>query len=146
VDERSPLRASRRRNLVPDQGRQQQDRPRDLPAVPGASRMSRILTVAGRQPVGDMGWHEHERPLRAAPRTTTRTGGGSMTLYYADEYVTLHHGDALEVLRQLPGESLNCCITSPPYFGLRDYEQNGQYGLESSPAEYVETMRALFAE
>jgi DNA modification methylase len=69
-----------------------------------------------------------------------------MTLCYADESVTLHHGDSLEVLRTLPDQSVDCCVTSPPYFGLRDYGIEGQYGLEASPAEYVETMRALFAE
>ena len=69
-----------------------------------------------------------------------------MSLYYSDESVTLHHGDALDVLRTLPSGSVNCCVTSPPYFGLRDYGQVGQYGLEASPAEYVETMRALFHE
>jgi DNA modification methylase len=66
--------------------------------------------------------------------------------YFADESVTLWHGDSLEVLRTLPDRSVDCCVTSPPYFGLRDYGEPGQYGLESSPAEYVETMRALFAE
>ena len=66
--------------------------------------------------------------------------------YYSDDAVTLWHGDALEVLRNLPDGSVDCCVTSPPYFGLRDYGEAGQYGLEASPAEYVETMRALFAE
>lgn len=41
---------------------------------------------------------------------------------------------------------MDCIVTSPPYFGLRDYGQEGQYGLESSPPEYVETMRGLFSE
>lgn len=66
--------------------------------------------------------------------------------YYRDDSVTLYHGDALEVLRDLPDSSVDCCVTSPPYFGLRDYGIEGQYGLEESPAEYAETMRALFAE
>lgn len=66
--------------------------------------------------------------------------------YYSDDSVTLHHGDALGVLRTLPDASVDCCVTSPPYFGLRDYGEDGQYGLEASPAEYVETMRAVFAE
>lgn len=66
--------------------------------------------------------------------------------YYADNAVTLYHGDALAVLATLPAGSVDCCVTSPPYFGLRDYCEPGQYGLESSPAEYVETMRAVFAE
>lgn len=69
-----------------------------------------------------------------------------MTPHYTSEDVTLYHGDSLSVLRDLPNASVDCCVTSPPYFGLRDYGQPGQYGLEASPAEYVETMRALFAE
>lgn len=69
-----------------------------------------------------------------------------MKPYYADEQVTLYHGDSLDVLRTLPDGSVNSCVTSPPYFGLRDYGEPGQYGLEASPAEYVETMRDLFAE
>lgn len=69
-----------------------------------------------------------------------------MKPYYADESVTLHLGDALTVARELPDGSADCIVTSPPYFGLRDYGAEGQYGLEDSPAEYVETMRALFAE
>ena len=69
-----------------------------------------------------------------------------MSVYYSDEQVTLHLGDALEVLRTLPDESVDCVVTSPPYYGLRDYGTDGQYGLEDTPAEYVETMRAVFAE
>ena len=69
-----------------------------------------------------------------------------MTPWFADDSVTLYHGDALAVARELPSESADCIITSPPYFGLRDYGIPGQYGLEASPAEYVETMRMLFAE
>jgi len=69
-----------------------------------------------------------------------------MKPYYEDDLVTLYHGDALEVARTLPSESADCIVTSPPYFGLRDYGNDGQYGLEATPAEYVETMRALFSE
>ena len=66
--------------------------------------------------------------------------------YYQDDHVTLYHGDSLATLRQLDSASVDCCVTSPPYYGLRDYGQPGQYGLEESPAQYVETMRALFSE
>lgn len=66
--------------------------------------------------------------------------------YYQDDQVTLWHGDALAVLREMQDGSANCIVTSPPYFGLRDYGVDGQLGAESSPAEYVENMRALFAE
>jgi DNA modification methylase len=69
-----------------------------------------------------------------------------MTVHYSDDQVTLYHGDALDVARTLPDASADCIVTSPPYFGLRDYGVKGQYGLESSPAEYVERMRVLFTE
>lgn len=60
--------------------------------------------------------------------------------------VRLYHGDALDVLRQLPDGSVDCCVTSPPYWGLRDYGVDGQIGLESTPAQFVSTMVAVFGE
>lgn len=69
-----------------------------------------------------------------------------MSEYYSDDQVRLLLGDALEVLRELPDEFVDCCVTSPPYFGLRDYGTAGQYGLEATPAQYVETMRQVFTE
>lgn len=69
-----------------------------------------------------------------------------MTPYYSDESVTLWHGDAAAVLAGLPEKSVQCVVTSPPYFGLRDYGVDGQLGLEESPAEYVDALRAVFAE
>lgn len=66
--------------------------------------------------------------------------------YYADDQVTLLLGDALEVAHRMDSGSVDCIVTSPPYFGLRDYGTEGQYGLEASPAEYVERMRRLFSE
>ncbi len=58
----------------------------------------------------------------------------------------IHEGDALAVLRTLPEASVNCCVTSPPYFGLRDYGMPGQIGLETSPAEYVCHLVEIFEE
>lgn len=55
-------------------------------------------------------------------------------------------GDALECLRLMPSESVDCVVTSPPYWGLRDYGVAGQMGLEATPAEYVAGMVAVFAE
>lgn len=69
-----------------------------------------------------------------------------MSVYYQDAQVTLHHGHALTVARELPTGSVNCIVTSPPFYGLRDYEVEGQYGLEATPAEYVDNMRVLFGE
>lgn len=56
------------------------------------------------------------------------------------------HGDALDVLRDLPDGAVDCVVCSPPYFGLRDYGVDGQIGLEPTPAEYVARMVAVFAE
>jgi site-specific DNA-methyltransferase (cytosine-N4-specific) len=69
-----------------------------------------------------------------------------VSVYYRDEQITLHLGDALQVARELGDGAADCICTSPPYFGLRDYGVEGQYGLEDTPAEYVEILRALFAE
>jgi DNA modification methylase len=56
------------------------------------------------------------------------------------------HGDALAVLRTLPAESVHCCVTSPPYWGLRDYGVPGQIGLERTPEEYVARIVEVFRE
>jgi len=55
-------------------------------------------------------------------------------------------GDALTELGSLPAESVHCCVTSPPYYGLRDYGVVGQLGLEPSPDEYVAALVAVFGE
>ncbi len=58
----------------------------------------------------------------------------------------IHCADVLEFLNRLPDESINCVVTSPPYFGLRDYGAEGQIGLEPTPAEFVATMVRVFRE
>jgi DNA modification methylase len=55
-------------------------------------------------------------------------------------------GDALAVLRGMPSEAVHCIVTSPPYWGLRDYGVAGQMGLEPSPEEYVGRMVEVFRE
>ena len=59
---------------------------------------------------------------------------------------TIIQGDALTRLKELPSESVDCCITSPPYFGLRDYGVEGQIGLEESPEAYVSKLVEVFRE
>jgi DNA modification methylase len=101
--------------------------------------------------------------------------------YYTDPQFTLHTGDALDVLSELPDDSVHCVVTSPPYWALRDYgtatwtggatdcahsaappahrrgnllsclrcgaiRQDRQYGLEATPEDYVDTLRAVFAQ
>lgn len=55
-------------------------------------------------------------------------------------------GDCRKTLKNLPDQSVHCCVTSPPYYGLRDYGVDGQIGLEETPEEYVTKMVAVFAE
>jgi len=55
-------------------------------------------------------------------------------------------GDCVQSLKQLADESVQCCVTSPPYFGLRDYGHNGQIGLEATPDEYVAKIMEVFRE
>lgn len=55
-------------------------------------------------------------------------------------------GDSREQLRNLPARSVHCCVTSPPYFGLRDYGCEGQIGLEATPDAYVAELVAVFRE
>lgn len=66
--------------------------------------------------------------------------------YFESGDVTLYHGDALKVASSLPSCSVQTIVTSPPYFGLRDYGDDGQIGAESSLNEYVARMVVLFAE
>lgn len=66
--------------------------------------------------------------------------------FVEDVDFTLYCGDALEVLRQLPAESVHCALTSPPFYGLRDYGVDGQIGLEETPDEWVQRLVAVFAE
>lgn len=60
--------------------------------------------------------------------------------------IRILQGDALAMLRTLPSCSVRCCVTSPPYFGLRDYGVDGQIGLENSPADYVLSLVSVFRE
>jgi DNA modification methylase len=55
-------------------------------------------------------------------------------------------GNCLDVLRTLPDQFVQCCVTSPPYWGLRDYGVAGQLGLEKTPEAYVEKLVAVFRE
>lgn len=55
-------------------------------------------------------------------------------------------GDCVEQMRSLPDASVNCCVTSPPYFGLRDYGHAGQIGLEDTPDAFVARLVEVFRE
>lgn len=65
---------------------------------------------------------------------------------YDDGIARLLVGDVLEQLATLPDESVHCVVTSPPYWGLRDYGVEGQIGLEPTPEAYIERMVGVFRE
>jgi len=60
--------------------------------------------------------------------------------------ITILHGNCLDKLKELPEQSINTCITSPPYWGLRNYQEEEQLGLEDTPAEFVENLVKVFRE
>ena len=76
--------------------------------------------------------------IRASWTASTRRGT-------VPEFV-IHEGDAAEWLAKLPDGLARTCVTSPPYFGLRDYGHPGQIGREATPGEYVASLVAVFRE
>ena len=60
--------------------------------------------------------------------------------------MTILHGDSLEMLKTIPSSTVDCCITSPPYYALRDYGVDGQIGLEDSPESYIKHLVEVFRE
>ena len=59
---------------------------------------------------------------------------------------TIYIGDCLKVLKTLPDESVHCCVTSPPYYALRDYGMEEQIGREATPKEYISRLTEVFTE
>lgn len=125
-------------------------------------RMGKLLAeiaVIVNGPEPDMTrWSYHDLPekvraLKTAPDAATV---GEAVAYldigvggYLDEVIgnaTLYLGDCIETMRRLPAGSVQTCVTSPPYFGLRDYGHEGQIGLEPTPDEFVAALVAVFRE
>ncbi len=77
-----------------------------------------------------------DRPAYKTPKTHTRAGSMNKIIF----------GDCRDTMRQLASESVKVqmCVTSPPYFGLRDYGHDGQIGLEGTPEQYIEAMVEVF--
>lgn len=65
--------------------------------------------------------------------------GGDMTY-------EIHLGDCIESMKAMPDQSVHTCVTSPPYFGLRDYGMDGQIGLEDTPDAFVSRLVDVFRE
>lgn len=80
---------------------------------------------------------------------TTTPNGSTYSVHTREDQPMLYdliEGDCLAVLRTLPASSVQCVVTSPPYFGLRDYGVEGQMGLEDTPEAYVAGMVEVFRE
>jgi len=66
--------------------------------------------------------------------------------YFDRDGIVMYQGDCRLMLRHLPEQSVHCCVTSPPYWGLRDYGHEDQIGLERTPDDYIQTMVNVFRE
>jgi DNA modification methylase len=87
---------------------------------------------------------DNRQPLDDAPRIALGWPGGS-GVKWEDTYPHFFVGDSLSVLKSLPDGSIDCCITSPPYWGLRCYE-NGGIGLENRPDMFIENLLKITKE
>jgi len=67
-------------------------------------------------------------------------------IFFKDEYGILYNGDVINVLNKFPDESIDCVITSPPYWGMRNYQIEGQIGLEDDFEKYIEKLWEVFDE
>ena len=105
-------------------------RPRDPPVTEAAHGTARPILSCGPSP-----------PQRFA---SDATEVALLTTFTPQ--VRIECGDALDLLRREPEASVNCVVTSPPYWGLRDYGVDGQIGLEHTPDEYVGRLVEVFAE
>jgi DNA modification methylase len=66
--------------------------------------------------------------------------------YFQSDLGILYNGDVLKTLNELPNESVDCCITSPPYWASRDYGFDGHIGGEKDFRDYLENLWRIFME
>lgn len=83
---------------------------------------------------------------RCDPRVRTPFCGKPGCEWPAAPTFSITTGSCLDVLLGMPDGSVRCCVTSPPYWGLRDYGTDDQLGLEATPAEYVAALVEIFRE
>lgn len=75
-----------------------------------------------------------------------KDGAFRLNLEQGLNFNTIHNGDALEIVKSFPDDSIDSVITSPPYYQLRDYGWNGQWGLEKTYQEYLDKLISLMSE
>lgn len=87
----------------------------------------------------------NDNDVSPPPAGALRVGATPLVVPHCrDEGVSLRSGDAVDTLAALPDASVDCVVTSPPYWGLRDYSIGGQYGQEPTADEYVDVLCAVF--
>jgi DNA modification methylase len=84
--------------------------------------------------------------IPAKPVTALEYCGANVTPWFQEGCITIYNADVMDALRGIESESIQCVVTSPPYWGLRDYGVDGQIGLEATPDKYVTTMVTVFHE
>jgi DNA modification methylase len=90
------------------------------------------------------GRHGRSKPAVDASSGKKAVVGGP---FHIDEHVTLYQGDCEYVMRQqVVPESIDTCVTSPPYWNLRDYDHDGQIGQEETPQKYADRLVSVFRE
>lgn len=67
-----------------------------------------------------------------------------LTPYFSSPFATLYKGDAVSLLALMEANSVDCIVTSPPYYGQRDYEVDGQIGLEEHPKDFINKLVEVF--
>jgi DNA modification methylase len=85
-------------------------------------------------------------PIRAFGSFKSSWRNLSISDSWSGFMIKLLHGDCRDILAQLDADSIHCCVTSPPYFQLRNYNVDGQIGLEASPEEYLATLVDVFSQ
>jgi len=124
------------------------------------SKLDRIIPAINVQPVAHREWFERaktlprrdlEREVREVQESQTKRMSKPSAPELPDNGLedwlnTIQCGECLELLQQLPDESIDTILTSPPYYGLRDYGVEGQLGLEPTLDEFLEKMLAITAE
>jgi len=70
----------------------------------------------------------------------------NMNIYFETSSGVLYNGDTLKILKRMPDKSVDCAVTSPPYWALRDYKVEGQLGLEKTFYEYLEKLWEIYNE
>lgn len=93
-----------------------------------------------------MSYHVNYTPLVVHQAAVAALQSPMKNCYFTAPPITLYHGDASAVLASLPSNSVDCIVTSPPYYGQRDYGVEGQIGLEAHPQQYVDRLVAIFHE